>query len=679
MAMDFFEHQDVARRKSGLLVVYFIVAVILIVVSIYGAAVLTGNIIGAKTAGPDQAHRVWLWSPPLLLGCAVGTVLLVTSGSLYKMAALRDGGESVALMLGGRLVDPNSSDLHERKLLNVVEEMAIASGIPVPPVYVLDEEDGINAFAAGYSSEDAVIGVTRGCMRILSRDELQGVIAHEFSHILNGDMRLNIRLIGVLHGILLIGLAGYFLLRMLFLSGGSRRRSSRRGKGGGGILAVALFAVLLIIIGFVGVFFGKLIKSALSRQREYLADASAVQFTRNPEGIAGALKKIGGLFSGSKLQAANAEQASHLFFGDAIKSAWFGAMATHPPLDQRIRRIDPAFDGAYPDVADEPEATGPPPVPQAVQPAGDELFGVPGEARPITGETGIGQEIFGETEGAMVIAPAVILSQIGSPNTAHLEYARKLRESIPPGLLAAAREAYGARAVIYGLLLDRDENIRSKQLARLRERAEGPVYEDTVKLVAEFDQLHSRQRLPLIDIAMPALQALSEPQFNAFRDNVQYLAEADEEVSLFEYTLQGILVRNLAPKFSGRKPPVIKYYSLKGLGEQCAVLLSTLARQGTEDEDAAAKALAAAAPKLDSDDGLALLAPEQCGLARVDEALKELRTVSPKHKRMLLDACIICIAMDGKITVDEAELLRSVADALGCPMPPVLPGQQLEA
>ncbi len=685
--MDFFEHQDRARRKSGMLVFYFILAVIFIIAGVYFAFVLT--IYGVKTyeaqkqVRPEQrqeAVTLRLWYPELFLGISAGTIFLVTCGSLYKIASLSGGGEAVASMLGGQLIDPGTRDADERKLLNVVEEMAIASGTPVPPVYLLADEEGINAFAAGFSTENAVIGVTRGCMHLLNRDELQGVIAHEFSHILNGDMRLNIRLIGILHGILLIGMIGFLIFRIMLYSGAGRRRSSG-GKKGGGQLPIIVLGLLLMIVGYVGVFFGKLIKSALSRQREYLADASSVQFTRNPSGIANALKKIGGLFSGSRIGNSHAEEASHLFFGNALKSSFLGMMSTHPPLAKRIRRVEPRFDGTYPEVER----------PKGARPAlKDQYAGAEAEAEagPETPgeEAGLGEigtEIFGTGalgRGAETIAivPAMLIAQVGMPQAAHLNYAKALRKSIPEPLTEAAHEAYGARAVIYGLLLDPDESIRAKQLKRLEARAESAVYNDTIKLLPEFAKLDPRQYLPLVDIALPALQALSERQYQFFRENVQYLAEADEQISLFEYALQRTLLRNLEPKFSRRKRTPIKYYALKPVRAECAVLLSTLARIGEEDAGEAGKAFTMGSSRLKLKPGAVTFLPEdQCTLTAVDEALERLDTVAPKQKKLLIEACAICIAADRKITVDEAELLRVVADSLGCPIPPLLPGQTL--
>ena len=217
--------------------------------------------------------------------------------------------------------------------------MAIASGTPTPPVYMMQEEPGINAFAAGFTPSDAVVGVTRGCVGQLSRDELQGVIGHEFSHILNGDMRLNIRLMGVLFGILVVGLIGSILLRSSLYGSALQSRSSR----GNSTQVLLIIGGVLMLVGFIGTLVGNLIKASVSRQREFLADASAVQFTRNPSGIAGALKKIGGFEAGSEMMNPHAPESSHMFFGRAVSSGFNSLFATHPPLEERIARLDSSW------------------------------------------------------------------------------------------------------------------------------------------------------------------------------------------------------------------------------------------------------------------------------------------------------------------------------------------------
>ena len=364
--MDFFERQDKARKKTKLLVFYFILAVAALIVAVYFAALLIFSGVQAQQhRNFGESPQFALWNPQLFLGVAGGVLAVVLIGSGYKTVALAQGGSAVSEMMGARLVSPNTNDPDERKLLNVVEEMAIASGVPVPHVYVMDEEDGINAFAAGHKPGDATITVTRGCVKILSRDELQGVIGHEFSHILNGDMRLNLRLMGIIFGILCLAIIGRVLLQ-----------TARVGGRGRGQNPLPLLGLLLLVIGYIGVFFGRLIQAAVSRQREFLADASSVQFTRNPGGITGALKKIGGLGeTGSRLSHAHAEELSHMFFGNGVSEPFIGLLETHPPLAERIRVFDPNFDGKFPYVRYDGRDRPPEEISKLKRPPMPNLFG----------------------------------------------------------------------------------------------------------------------------------------------------------------------------------------------------------------------------------------------------------------------------------------------------------------
>jgi Zn-dependent protease with chaperone function len=660
MPMNFFEAQDAARRKTKVLVVMFFAAVAAIVTCIYFLLVL---ILGGEVA----------WNTKLFLWASLGTLAVVAVGSTYKASQLASGGEVLAQLLGGRLISSDTRDADERRLLNVVEEMAIASGVPVPPVYLMEKESGINAFAAGFSPTDAVVGVTRGTMTALSRDELQGVIAHEFSHILNGDMRLNIRLMGVLHGILLIGILGQWMVR----SARYAPRSSDT-RASGAILAAILIGLMLMVIGYVGVFFGKLIKSAASRQREYLADASAVQFTRNPSGIAGVLKKIGGLTMGSTLASPNAEQASHMFIADALPRFWLGALATHPPLEDRIRRIEPRWDGRF--VRVEPPAKKAPrrrekeekedlekilgPEMTAVL-AGGVVAG--GGAAPARGA---------QAQRATAMRSKEILDRVGAPGREHLQYAAQLKAAIPEAVTRAAHEPFGARAVVYAMLLDREKKPRRLQLERLERHADKTVYQETLKLAPEVETLPDETRLPLVDIAIPALSRLSPAQYEAFRKNVRHLVEADEQIDIFEFMLQCVLLRHLEPRFAKkRKPPVVQYYAMKPLASSCARLLSSLAYAGHDEAGRAARAFELGAARVNL--SARILPTGEAGLDAVGEAMDVLTKASPQIKRRVLDACIVTTAADGLATIHEAELLRAVADGLDCPVPPFLPGQDV--
>jgi Zn-dependent protease with chaperone function len=642
--MNFFEHQDAARRSTTRLVMLFALAVLAIVVSI---ELLLAATMGYVTRHPDTGAVNWaaVADPSLMMIALFGTLGIVGAGSAYKTAQLRAGGRVVAEQLAGRLLSPDTQDPIERRLLNVVEEMAIASGTPAPPVYLMDAEDGINAFAAGFSPDDAVIGVTRGTATRLTRDELQGVIAHEFSHILNGDMRLNIRLIGLLHGILIIGMLGYFVLRSSFYSGAMGR--GRRGRDNSALPILAIGAGLAVI-GFAGTFFGNLIKAAVSRQREFLADASAVQFTRQPDGIAGALKKIGGFSAGSSVRHPNAPEASHMFFGRAT-SGLSAMFSTHPPLAERIRRIDPSWDGELPAAV---PAIGADEDVRAGRPLGVAAFaGSPRRAS----ETDVRQAV----------------AQAGQPTPKHLAYAARLIETLPDSLISAAREPYGARAVVYALLLDRRDDMRAQQLARLDAEADPAVFEETRRLWPHVASLDHRHRLPLVEIALPALRALTSAQSERFRRNVVALVEADSAIDLFEWALYRILLRDLQAHERPARTARVQHASFDAVQPAAASLLSTLAYVGQRDDARAAAAFARGVEALGRAD-LRLLPRQTAGLRALDESLGVLDTAAPDVKRRVLDGAAACIAADGEVTAGEAEILRAVSATIGVPMPPVL-------
>ena len=643
--MDFFEHQDVARKRSGRLVLLFILAVIAIIALVY---VVVAIFMAWASGGDPEAPAARFWRPELLVLVGGGTLLLVAGGSAFKISSLRGGGRVVADALGGRLVDQSTRDHDERRVLNVVEEMAIASGVPVPPVYMMDQEQGINAFAAGYAPDDAVIGVTRGCVQQLRRAELQGVMAHEFSHILNGDMRLNIRIIGVLHGILVIGLLGSVVLRSAMYGSAFR---SRRDKDSNPLPLILLGAALMAI-GYVGVFFGNVIKAAVSRQREYLADASAVQFTRDPSGISGALQRIGGFATGSRVENPRSAEISHLFFGQAFTSALNSLFATHPPLVERIRRIDPSFEGQF---THRPESAP--------------------RRRDSAGTAAVSSLAGGGTEAAPA-RPSAAIASVGQPTDAHLRYAAALIEGLPDAIRDAAHEAYGARALVYALLLDETDECRKRQVEQLRAHADPNVLKETARLHPQVRRIDRAARLTLADMVMAALREMSPDQYQQFRKNVAALIRADEKIDLFEWALHRMILRHLEPHYRKVRPARTKYYSLRPLVQETSLLIATLACCGHEQEDEARAAFEAATGGLGVDP-LEMPAREACTLGALDEALGTLETVGPREKRKLLTACATCVGADQKVTVEEGELLRAVSDALGCPMPPLLPGQSL--
>ncbi|MEM5452356.1 M48 family metallopeptidase [Paraburkholderia guartelaensis] len=648
MATNFFEQQDSARRKTLQLGVYFALAVLILVALVYGLLV-------GFSMYDAHAPVPW-WQPELLLLAALGVGLVVGGASAFKVTQLASGGQAVALMLGGVEVPGTTTDARQKRLLNVVEEMALAAGVPVPPVYILDEP-GINAFAAGYAPGDAVVAVSQGCLNYLTRDELQGVVAHEFSHILNGDMRLNIRLIGLIFGIMALSIIG----RSLMFA--SRGRSSGRRDSQGGMMLLGLG---VFVLGLVGAFFGRLIMAAVSRQREYLADASAVQFTRNPDGIGGALKKIGGLTEGSRIENPQAAEAGHLFFANAFAGKGLaGLLATHPPLVERIRQLDPQFDGQFPEVqpvgVDREELEGPRPRPGRVPPfaAAPTLPGLPQVPLSVL-------ELADETA-----------SRVGHLDPELINFAQGLHDDMPDVLRLAAREPFSARALVYALLMDPRADLRERQLSGLRTGAEPQDFAETLRLVAPAQHLADTHRLPLLDLALPALRQMSSRQHQAFRAQVEVLISADKRLSLFEYTLRCVLHRHLDAQFLPQRQTRPVHSSAQKLTHSVATVLALLAWEGQPEPDLAARAFDTGMHGfIGGDHPPRLPLREECSLAGFDAALQVLNQSIPAIKRQIVVACAACIVADQRVTVRESELLRAICDTLDCPLPPLVADAQ---
>ncbi len=648
--MDFFDRQERARKHTKLLEVYFGLAILGISAAIYLVVVLVLNWWpggGHRNYEYDSPQNYGLWDARLFLIVAAITLAFILCGSVYKIVQLSSGGKVVAEMLGGRLVPADTSDPDEHKLLNVVEEMAIASGTPVPPVYVLDAERGINAFAAGHSTSDMVVCVTRGCFVLLTRDELQGVIGHEFSHILNGDMRLNLYLMGLVFGILYIALFGSVLMRA---------RGNRN--------SLPLIGAVVWVIGYIGWVFATLIKSAVNRAREFLADAASVQFTRNAGALAGALKKVGGC--GSLIANSSAEDASHMFFADGMADSFARLSSTHPPLEDRISTLEPGWDGQFVAPPDEylKEAAE---ESRRLQAAVAERFKL--------AHRSLGSQAAGVALGGAIVQSAHFASRAGTPTPQHLEYAADLRSRLPEDLSSAAREPSAATALIYALLLHTDEAKRTQQLAglqhELQEKTDAEVWQQLARLLPAASGLEGRARLPLALLALTGLRRLSPDEYLQFKSNLKLLTGGDGETGLFEYALQKILRRYLDSNFGPPRKPVVQYYTLKPVVPDCAVLLSALARAGQEDSAAIEAAFLRGAQQLVASD-MKLLDASACRLSDVDAALDRLNQASPLIKKGVLTACAETVAADGVIQENEAELLRAIADTLDCPIPPFL-------
>ncbi|MEM8783635.1 MAG: M48 family metallopeptidase [Planctomycetota bacterium] len=702
--MNFYEHQDRARRNTGRLIALFFGAIFGITLLVWGLAVVVllvaGNSDEARLVTGEGGLGVddfpWLTS---FAGTFLGVGTLIGGASLFKVAQLRGGGgKMVAESLGGAPISPDTTDPDERKVLNVVEEMAIASGLPVPPVYLMDRERGINAFAAGYRPENAVIGVTRGCVESLTRDELQGVMAHEFAHILNGDMRINIKLMGTIFGILILTVIGRMIMNSAFYAG-SVRSSSR--ESAGGRIAILLIGLGLLVIGFVGVLFGRLIQAAVSRQREFLADASAVQFTRNPDGIGNALRRIGGAVyglnegtvgpRGSELKSAHAEEAAHIFFGNAVKSL-SGAFATHPPLEQRIARVLPNWDGKFLAPLGGSALPETPAIARAAQGSknqGLEDIPVLGDL-PGVGHAGAAGLVGGSPRGgsaATGFRGDGLERSVGTLDDAHVAAAREILAALPDAVRDAARHPTGCRALVYALLLDRDPAVRETQLAAIERRATGAAAAMTRDLAEAALGLPRALRLPAVDLAVPALSAMANPEYRKFVAVVEALIGADDRVDLFEWALREVVRRHVGVRFEREARDRVTARRLAQVRVPLQAVLSAVSAVGagqarTASESPRASEEAAFTRGVEvlrraeaSLGALKYVDPREAGgMQTLTAAVDALSGLAPRLKEPVVAACVAAVSADGTVTGGEAELLRVVVESMGVPMPPVLPG-----
>lgn len=662
--MTFFEHQARARKRSGLLVFLFILAVVgvtlavNVVVAIFWLTTIGRGIVpfaiddlgNLLRATPSVPAHVYVWT-------TLGTLAAILIRSLAAIYSLRAGGDAVARMAGGVPVDRSTRDPDERRLLNVVDEMAIASGVTVPHVFVLPGETAINAFAAGFAPNQAAIAVTEGALRTLTRDELQGVIAHEFSHVLNGDMRLNVTMIGVLAGILFVGEIGEFLMRSTSSRSGSRRSNSRSG--------IVLAGFALTVIGYIGLFFGRLIKAAVSRQREFLADASSVQFTRNPEGIAGALTVIGGLGAGSLVQNRHAETLSHMFFARGV-SVWFeSVLATHPSLGERIERIIPRFPAAdylkrrdRTAKADIETAEPERPLARPVTAMPTAAFAPAAAPEPAPGRP--------RWAAAPSTRAATVVASVGRPAAAHVEYAASLLAALPSVVRDAANGAETAPALVLAFALSADDLGRKQQIAVLERAGRERLARAADVFAGHVRTLAAGLRLPVVAIALATLRTLPPPERDALVRDLTTVVESDAQVTLEEFVLLTIVRQQLAAN-AGRAEAV-KYRSILEIVDDAALVLALLAHAGAGDTDAAyRRGTEKLAMRRTAVKPLAEIA-----FPAVAASLERLRKLAPFVKRAFLEACVETVSADGRVALAEAELLRAIATTLDCPIPPLL-------
>ncbi len=640
--MDFFARQAATRRQSRWMVFLFLIAVVAIVIAIDLVVVTTVAILSVKDGGLLATQDMSLAHYPAVVALT-SIVVIGTIGisSLVRTVSLSAGGSKVAEQLGGTRVGADTTDPLRRRLRNVVEEMAIASGVPVPQIYVLEREPGINAFAAGYSPANAAITVTRGALVNLNRVELQGVIAHEFSHVLNGDMRLSTRLIGLLFGLTVIAMIARLVLRHGPRSGGR--------KGGGGVAVIYLAALVVLALGWIGLFFGRLIQAAVSRNREALADASAVQFTRDPLGLRGALVKIGALGIGSRFSDADPEEVAHLLFAEGIQRAF----ATHPPLIERIRELDPGF---------QPSEF------EAARRRMNEERATTEQDADRTAPHAVSRQA-GLLEGAIVLAPAAVAELVANPGTDHVLQAQEMLESLPASFQRAARDPRQAAALFLALAIDTAPDARQRQLAFIHQQLGGDMHDVVNAVLGEADALTATQRMPALLQVFEVLSQLARAERVVLLKCLNGLLVRESRSSVFAYALRKLAQVQLQDNLDPRRR-ASGYLSAQGARDELQVLFSVLAMQGSEDEQQARAAYEA---------GIEILLP---GIhppflkmghwpPHLDQALTRIDRLQPAVKATLVKALVTTISHDLRMTVAESELLRAICAVLHCPLPPL--------
>lgn len=645
--MNFFDHQRAAKGTTLKLVFLFAAAVVALVAGVDAAAALA---MGYKGADPSSILAV------VIVVSAV-TLLIIAGGMLFKTLSLRQGGSAVAAAVGAVPVDPTTTDPQLRRLVNIVEEMALASGVPAPRLFVMPRESGINAFAAGFTPADAAIAVTGGALAQLNRDELQGVIGHEFSHILNGDMRLNIRLIGLLAGILLIGMIGLRVLQF-----GGRGSDSKSGA------PIVVVAFAMMVLGFIGVFFANLIKAAVSRQREWLADASAVQFTRQTDGLEGALKKIGGIPTGSRLRdSCSAAEVSHMLFGEGARRSFATLFATHPQLTDRIKALNPSFDPREiaelqqryrqqaPDGLAEDFAAG-------FVPAGSAL-GRPAPA----------PQPPAPAQGRHAITAEQVVARAGTFTPADLNYGAALHARLPDDVRQLATQPTTAPVAVISLLLaPPGEALQARQLASVVRRLGPAPAREAEALAYRMAKLPHELRLPFVALALPQVAAHPRDYQDALVAVLNDLAVADERVTMFEYCLTRLVWNYMLDAADPSRRSKVGNGSLHDVRPVVTTLLATLAVASRGDPDTSARAFHGALRRLYGADATAENPRQLSWQQTLDSGWSALDALEPKAKQALVEAMVESVIHDGTVTAAEAEMLRAACGLMHIPLPALL-------
>lgn len=637
--MDFFGRQQAAKQASSRLLWYFIFAVSIIFIGVNALLYLVAVVTTHETG---QGSWLWHdWSQQALLG----TLWLVAGGSLLEWFLLRKGGTAVAKMLNAQAIDFASQDAVQRQFINVCEEMAIASGVPVPSLYVLPQESTINAFVAGYRAQDSVLVVTQGALTHLTRDELQAVIGHEFSHILNGDMRLNTYMLSVLAGMLAVGQVGDFLMRSP--TGDHPKHKS--------VTPFWPLGLGMWFVGYIGLVLGRLIKAAISRERENLADAASVQFTRNPDALAGALYKIGQY--DSYLSSWHAEQMSHMCFGESVSfSQWF---ATHPPLKLRIQTISPTFltrikyQQTKPTAATASSSMSVPQTPSVLAFSG-EIIQAPQVVTPFP--------ITPTSDNIEFICDAPMTKMVGELQWADLQSAQYLHRSLSVEVSRALQSTAGAKAVLFALIAQ--EQGCSRQDLTQFFASQNSLMQWVSQLQQALACSDNRLALPIVELAIPRLLGLTTEERQQFMSELQRLAWLNQQLSVFEFSLLKLIEQAL------NKPKVIfREQTLQQLARPCAQWIMTLLQYGSHQPSQYARIYQQLLSPIFALSMPAMPSPQQATLLALDATLKKFNSLNLEGKKQLINLTATTIQSDGVLHRTEYELLRVLAALLNCPMP----------
>ncbi len=632
MNTNFFENQKHVRSQTKSLIALFIATLTAMIFSFYALATIVfvywGRIF-KKTNSFSLLEPGAIINYKLLTFISVVILSIIILGTFYRLIRLRSGGVGVAKMLGGVLVLPSTQSPNERILLNIVEEMSVASGIPVPQVYVLTLEPTINALAVGTNPSDSVIGVTQGALDLLSREELQGLIGHEFAHIFNGDMKLNLKLIGFISGILVFTTLG----RMLIEKHAKRISSDPKWN------PLFFLGWALVVLGFVGVFFSRIIKSIVTPQREFQADEASARFTRNPEALAKVLDKIAQTPS-QKLLSPYAEETSHLMFETPVRNVG-GIFDTHPPLQVRIKRLVPNF--------------------KMVRSATKKFVQKKSKRTP--------ENIFRKDE-RFDILPGRLRNRFGTLGFESLALAEVIIESIPPRLIEKARENSGAQALCLAMMFQPSQKedalkiIRAELGPKLATEVE-EVYKDASKIEKNF-------RLPLLTICLPALRLMEKDRYEKYQTALERLVELEGDI-VFEFCLMRLIEKAFAP-------PNLRsssYYSVRDYSEDVLTILKFASHTGSHGSEMSLTNFQSALDRLNHvahkplkkvhvESEFAILPDRK----KMSVALRNVNRLGPFEKSALLLACATAISVDDRMTTEEMDLVRALSATLDTPLPP---------